>query len=176
MTSLALVLTAASEDELKRLAGATARAWRQLPPQPRLIGLEGDLGAGKTTWVRGMLEGLGHVGRVPSPTYTLLEHYALAGLDVIHVDLYRLGGGEANADARGELETLGLRDWLARERCWVLVEWPGRSPELEARCDLMIGFATGAAPTARRVTLSARSDAGGELITGLRPDSEFASS
>jgi tRNA threonylcarbamoyladenosine biosynthesis protein TsaE len=100
----------------------------------RIIALKGDLGSGKTTWARAMLRGLGYAGRVPSPTYTLLEHYALTGLDVVHLDLYRLAG-----DA--ELENLGLRDWLARPATWLLVEWPERAPELAARADLLLTFA-----------------------------------
>jgi tRNA threonylcarbamoyladenosine biosynthesis protein TsaE len=48
---------------------------------------------------------MGYSGRVPSPTYTLLEHYRVGDLDVVHMDLYRLQGGE-------ELENLGVRDWL----------------------------------------------------------------
>jgi tRNA threonylcarbamoyladenosine biosynthesis protein TsaE len=126
-----LIFDLDSEDALKGLAGTIGRAWAAAPGVGALlVGLEGDLGAGKTTWVRGMLEGLGYTGRVPSPTYTLLEHYTFDGLDVVHVDLYRLGAGEADPDARGEVEALGLRDWLDRDRCWLLVEWPRRSPEL----------------------------------------------
>jgi tRNA threonylcarbamoyladenosine biosynthesis protein TsaE len=171
-----VMLSAGSELELKSLAAALARGWRARTARPLLIGLQGDLGAGKTTWVRGMLEGLGHTGRVPSPTYTLLEHYALTGLDVIHVDLYRLGGSGGDADARGELETLGLRDWLARERCWVVVEWPERSADLARRCDLIIGITTTDDAAARGLSFDARSDAGAEVLRGLEEISDFASS
>jgi tRNA threonylcarbamoyladenosine biosynthesis protein TsaE len=171
-----VTLRARTELELKSLAARLARAWRARTARPLLIGLEGDLGAGKTTWVRGALEGLGFTGRVPSPTYTLLEHYALTELDVIHVDLYRLGGSGADADARGELETLGLRDWLARDRCWVIVEWPERSADLAARCDLLVSIATTDDAAARCLTFSARSQVGAELLVGLAEFSDFASS
>jgi tRNA threonylcarbamoyladenosine biosynthesis protein TsaE len=118
----------------------------------------GELGSGKTTWARALLRGLGYKGRVPSPTYTLLEHYALDGLTVVHLDLYRLTG-----DA--ELENLGLRDWLADPTVWMLVEWPERAPSLLVRCDLVIAFAEWA-DGGRRVRVRAATEAG---IEALRP-------
>lgn len=175
--TLVLTLELDSEDALKQLAGAVGRAWAAAPGIGAvLVGLEGDLGAGKTTWVRGLLEGLGYTGRVPSPTYTLLEHYALEGLDVVHVDLYRLGGGEADPDARGEVEALGLRDWLDRDRCWLLVEWPGRSAELAARCDMLAKLSLGQTPESRRLVFEPRSATGEALLTGLEGLSELRSS
>src|SRR6187401_930261 len=116
-----------SEPTLNRLAGEFARTLAAARAWPLVIGLRGDLGSGKTTWVRAMLRGLGYSGRVPSPTYTLLEQYACGDFSVVHLDLYRLRGGE-------ELENLGLRDWLAEPKRWIAVEWPERAPELAARC------------------------------------------
>ena len=82
--------------------------------------LQGDLGAGKTTLVRGMLRGLGHEGAVKSPTYTIVEPYeGLPGGAVFHMDLYRLGGA-------GELDYLGLDDYLKMESV-LLIEWPERA-------------------------------------------------
>jgi tRNA threonylcarbamoyladenosine biosynthesis protein TsaE len=140
------------EAELIEFAGLFARRLRVARCQPLVVGLRGDLGCGKTTWARAMLRGLGYAGRVPSPTYTLLEQYLLDGLTIVHLDLYRLQGDD-------ELENLGLRDWLAEPDTWVLVEWPERAPKLAARCDLAIDFADEGG-TARQVVLHAATAVG----------------
>ena len=94
----------------------------------QVITLSGDLGAGKTTLVRGMLRGLGFEGRVKSPSYGLVESYEVAGLEIHHLDLYRLGEPE-------ELDFVGIED-LIGENSVLLIEWPergkGRLPEPSA--------------------------------------------
>lgn len=83
-----------------------------------VVYLQGELGAGKTTCVRGLLRTLGVMGLVRSPTYTLVETYVLPNLTCVHVDLYRL-------QSLTEVDELGLRDWLGPS-CLLLVEWPER--------------------------------------------------
>lgn len=171
-----LVYSATSENDFREMAGDIARAWQARAPARLIVGLDGPLGAGKTTWVRGMLQGLGYGGRVPSPTYTLLEHYDLKGLTVVHLDLYRLPeSAQARDDAVDEFEALGVRDWLARDSTWLLVEWPGRSLPLAERCDVWIDFEFLGAQE-RRVTLTARSAAGEAVVSRLRGASPSDSS
>jgi tRNA threonylcarbamoyladenosine biosynthesis protein TsaE len=159
-----LIFDFRTETELADFAGAFGRGLRALGPPSLLLGLAGELGAGKTTWARALLRGLGHAGRVPSPTYTLLEPYRLDGLTVVHLDLYRL------ADER-ELENLGIRDWLAEPATWVMVEWPERAPGLLARCDVLLTLVdTGG--MMRRGSFSARTGIG---IEALRAGCQSAS-
>jgi tRNA threonylcarbamoyladenosine biosynthesis protein TsaE len=126
---------------------------------PGIVYLHGELGTGKTTLARGLLRGLGHTGKVRSPTYTLVEPYQLAQGTVYHLDLYRLGSPE-------ELEWLGLRDMLG-ERALLLVEWPERgagvlpSPDLDIHIDY--------AGAGRIVRLHAASAAGDRLLAALDP-------
>jgi len=124
----------------------------------QLIFLEGELGAGKTTWVRGLLRGLGHRGAVKSPTYTLVESYSLGRCNVYHFDLYRLGDPD-------ELENLAFRDYLdGRGVC--LVEWPERGMELlpVPDCLIEIQYDNGG----RCLTMNSNTQLGESLCAGLR--------
>ena len=87
--------------------------------QAGVITLEGNLGTGKTTIVRGALESCGITSGVRSPTYTLIEYYEMEKLSVAHLDLYRLGDPE-------ELEYLGYRDYLQTDTL-CFIEWPERA-------------------------------------------------
>jgi tRNA threonylcarbamoyladenosine biosynthesis protein TsaE len=176
LTPVCIAFDVADESAFASLARATATAWRSATSGALLVGLSGELGAGKTTWVRAMLAGLGYSGRVPSPTYTLLEHYDTGALDVVHVDLYRLGGrGHHAADADAEIESLGLRDWLATDRCWVLVEWPERAPALARGVDVHIRIDT-VGETGRHIDVALSSGAARPLEGALRKLSESTSS
>lgn len=121
------------------------RALADLCVPPLLIFLEGELGAGKTTLVRGLLQALGHTGRVKSPTYTLVEPYEIGDLRAYHLDLYRVADPE-------ELEFLGLREVLA-ESALILVEWPHRGEGWLPAPDLRIAIAH--AGEGRRIALTA---------------------
>lgn len=98
------------------------------------IHLRGELGAGKTTLVRGFLRAMGHTGPVRSPTYTLIEPYETSQGKVFHLDLYRLSDPE-------ELEFIGLRDWV--ETGVMLVEWPEKAvgvlpePDIDLALDVL---------------------------------------
>lgn len=110
-TSHALADEAATLHFAHALADALPR-----DEQPLVIYLHGDLGAGKTTLARGMLQAMGEQGAVRSPTYGLIAEYAPRGRRVLHLDLYRL-------QAPDELEQLGIADYLPGSRLW-LIEWP----------------------------------------------------
>lgn len=116
------------EAAMTALAARLAKAIRP----PLCIHLEGDLGAGKTTFVRALIQGLGYRGRVKSPTYGLLEHYDLPGFKVLHLDLYRIGDPD-------ELEFLGIVD-LYDEGTILLAEWPERGGGALPPADVELRF------------------------------------
>lgn len=136
----------------ERVAGAL--------PDGHVLYLVGDLGAGKTTFARALLQALGVEERIKSPTYSLLESYVTrAGQRAWHLDLYRI------ADP-GELEWLGL-DELHDAAALVLVEWPERGggwlPAADTRLHIQH---TGTSRTARLQATSAR---GRDLLARLHP-------
>ena len=110
-----------------------ALAPRIAAPPAWLVFLVGPLGAGKTTFARGVLRALGHRGPVKSPTFTIVEPYDELGCPVRHMDLYRLADPE-------ELELLGVRDDLAGAGL-LLVEWPERGEFRGTAPDLVVRLA-----------------------------------
>ena len=96
-----------------------------------VVHLSGDLGAGKTTLARGVLRGLGHRGKVHSPTFTLVEVYELSRLDLYHFDFYRFSDP-------AELELAGFREYF-NPLSVCLVEWPEKASGLPAP-DLLVAL------------------------------------
>ena len=119
--------------------------------------LNGPLGAGKTTLSRGIIQSLGHKGKVKSPTYTLVEEYRLQDKNIYHFDLYRLNDPE-------ELEFMGIRDYFT-ENSICLIEWAEKGQGLLAEPDLLVNIDY--TNNARNVQLIAKSKLGNNIIKHL---------
>lgn len=117
---------------------ATLEAGRELGaallqyPNSLCIYLDGNLGAGKTTLTRGILNAFGHTGLVKSPTYTLVETYEFPSRPIHHFDLYRLTDPE-------ELEFMGIRDYFVMNAIF-LIEWPEKGKAYLPDPDLVISM------------------------------------
>lgn len=122
------VLAFPQEQDLISFAGKFASDLKV----PLVIWLEGDLGAGKTTFARGLINALGYKGRVKSPTYGLLEQYPADSVQILHMDLYRIG-------EPGELEFLGLADLLDNQTV-LLIEWPDKGGKYIPEADFVFKF------------------------------------
>jgi tRNA threonylcarbamoyladenosine biosynthesis protein TsaE len=124
-----------------------------------VLHLSGDLGAGKTTLVRGLLEGLGHTGRVKSPTYTLVEPYNVSSLNLYHFDFYRI---KNSAEWLGS----GFQDYFNPDSL-CLVEWPERVGPQLATPDLALRLEF-AGHEARTASLVSHSVAGDSWLSAAR--------
>jgi len=142
------------EEGLRSLAVALASGARD----GGVVFLEGDLGAGKTTFARALLGALGVGERIKSPTYSLIESYRTGELDAHHLDLYRI------ADP-GELEWLGLGDLFGGSPL-VVVEWPERGGDALPRPDLVLRLDH--AGSRRELSGEAKSARGEALLGALR--------
>lgn len=155
MTSPSPSLSCQLADEAATLQFASC-FFQQLPPGC-LIFLHGNLGAGKTTFVRGCLRAAGHTHAVKSPTFTLVEEYTFDDQSLFHFDLYRLGDPE-------ELEWLGIRDYL-RSDATCFIEWPERGEGYLPDADLeLFLFMDGAG---RRLALRSGTARGRTLLASL---------
>jgi tRNA threonylcarbamoyladenosine biosynthesis protein TsaE len=151
-----IVLSGIDEPALAALA-------RDLAPRVRgggSVHLAGPLGAGKTTFARALLRALGAGERIKSPTYTLIETYALPGVTAQHLDLYRIAAAE-------ELEWLGLRDLADGPVLW-LIEWPERGAGAIPAPDLTVRLAH--AVNGRDANLLAHGEVGAGWLEGLRKE------
>lgn len=126
-------LTAEATEEL---GARFARARLSSQAALAVVYLSGELGSGKTTFVRGFARAAGVRGLVRSPSYTLLELYPAAGGTLVHLDLYRV-------QSPLELDSLGLREWAIPKHLW-FVEWPEHGAGGLPAADLVARFSAGA--------------------------------
>jgi tRNA threonylcarbamoyladenosine biosynthesis protein TsaE len=147
----------ATADDMRALGRALGDALRTGDGGALVIGIEGELGAGKTTLVSGVLAGVGVAGAVRSPTYTLIEPYEAAGLQLYHIDLYRLSSAR-------EVEALGIRD-LLDARAVLLIEWPSRGTGALPTEDLSVSIEyQGSGAAHRLLRAQGHSSAGDKLL------------
>ena len=152
----------AATDELGR---ALARAFPGASDGCRVVYLEGEIGAGKSSLVRAFLRACGVRGPVRSPTYTLVEIHPAGGTTFVHVDLYRLRDG-------AEIEGLGLRESLEPGRT-LLIEWPERLGEALPPPDLRIRLVDRG--EGRRASIDAGTEAGATWLRYLASDDKTIS-
>lgn len=151
-----ITLTLANEAATLALGAALARVLQG----GLTLHLHGDLGAGKTTLVRGMLRALGHPGKVKSPTYTLVEHYVFSRLSLYHFDFYRFNRSEEWLDA-------GFREHFnAQNVC--AVEWPEKAGAALPAADIAIDFSF--CGDGRSLQLAAQTEAGRQCLRQLELD------
>ena len=119
--------------------------------------LQGDLGMGKTTFTRGVMNHFGHIGATKSPTYTLVEPYQFGQQQLHHFDLYRLGHPE-------ELDYLGIRDYFDGSAI-NLIEWPDKGLGYLPIADVVITIS--ALDRGRNLCFVSQTNRGDKIIRGL---------
>lgn len=127
---------------------------------PLIIYLKGELGTGKTTFARALIQGLGYAGRVKSPTYGLLESYQAGGFDFLHLDLYRI-------QSPAELEYLAIADQFSRKGI-LLIEWPEKALTALPPADICLNFKENRG--GRSLQFEALSQSGREIIEKLKSE------
>ena len=156
-TQRTVALQVPDETALARLAAAFAARLRGT----EYVAVGGPWGAGKSSFVRAVLRALGHAGTVRSPTFTLVEPYALDALQVLHLDLYRLQSAH-------ELDMLGVREQFGD--AVIFIEWPENGVPWLPVADIELHFAH-AAP-GRRLSAVALTADGERLLAALVPASD----
>ncbi len=152
MTKNPFLIHLSDEEATLDFAGALVGAI----PKVCIIALYGQLGAGKTTLVRGLLKSMGYEGSVKSPTYGLVETYEIHGQTIHHFDLYRLNNTK-------ELEAIGMRDYFHEAIC--LVEWAEKGNNYLPKADLDCYIDM--APDGRVIRLSANTMTGKKILMDL---------
>ncbi|APR66020.1 tRNA (adenosine(37)-N6)-threonylcarbamoyltransferase complex ATPase subunit type 1 TsaE [Thalassolituus oleivorans] len=148
-----MAIRVVGEEGMLRFAASCASILKQ----GGIVFLEGTLGAGKTTFSRGLIQALGHQGAVKSPTYTLVEEYQFADAQVNHFDLYRLGDPE-------ELEYMGIREYLGSD-ILNLIEWADKGMGVLPSPDLVLEITGGG--DSRLLEWRARSERGQQWLEPL---------
>lgn len=121
-----------NEEGMVAFGASLAKLFRKMHLQTSILFLSGDLGAGKTTLIRGFVQNYGHHGVVKSPTYTLVEPYDLKDGQLYHFDFYRVDNPE-------ECEEMGIRDYL-QETAICLIEWPEKVEQYLPKPDLELSL------------------------------------
>lgn len=142
------------EESMESLGATVSSAFKS----GAVVYLEGDLGMGKTTLVRGVLRGLGHMGPVKSPTYTIVEPYELSDIEVFHFDLYRVSDAE-------ELEFIGIRDYFS-DGSLCLIEWAEMGRGILPEADLIVSLSL--IRQGRHVVIEGITEKGLVAINGLQ--------
>lgn len=146
------------EDEAASIV--TARVCAALLQPGDCFYLHGDLGAGKTTWVRALVHALGYQGRVTSPTYAFVNGYECPDFMLYHMDLYRLNGAD-------DCYEIGLETCFSKDSV-CCVEWPENGAGFLDPADISLSWQVQAATLARRMTWHAESARGEQLLLALQ--------
>ena len=130
-------------------------------PDGGVVALQGELGAGKTTFVQGLARALGIARPVTSPTFTLVSEYQGPRLRLVHLDLYRLRSPD-------DLLVIGFPEYLERGTL-VAVEWPDRAGDLLPPATVWVTLALAARPDTRRITVEGGAAGRSDASPGVRP-------
>jgi tRNA threonylcarbamoyladenosine biosynthesis protein TsaE len=164
LPELRVNLTLPDPDATDNLGRALGEAFPGAVASPLVLHLNGELGTGKTSCARGLLHRLGVAGNVRSPTYTLLEIYALPALTCVHADLYRLR-------SQAEFVHLGLSEYLLPAHL-ILIEWSANGGPLVPAADITLDLSY--AGSGRAASLRSGSASGEAWLKDLARDTRLS--